>query len=197
VKDSPGSEVLVREAGAEPVKIVMERRVRPGAHQAFGHWLQELLTAAARAPRHRGTSVFQAGTDDYFILLRFASPQDLEGWRASEETAELLRRGDQHATAPGPVHLASGLETWFTVPGRPVASLPPPRWKMALVTWLALLPQALLLGRVLPPQLPALAKVAVSTALPVAMLTWVLMPRLTRWLYPWLYAGRAGSPPST
>ena len=197
MREEPRSEVLVREAGAEPVKIVMERRVRPGAHQAFGQWLQELLTAAARAPQHQGTSVFQAGTDDYFILLRFASAQDLEGWRAAEQTVELLRRGDLHATAPGAVHVVSGLETWFTVPGRPVASLPPPRWKMALVTWLALLPQALLLGRVLPAGLPTLGKVMVSTALPVAMLTWVLMPRLTRWLYPWLYASRAGSPPLT
>ena len=30
---------------------------------------------------------------------------------------------------------------------------------------------------------------AVSTAIPVAMLTWVVMPNLSRLLYAWLYAG--------
>jgi antibiotic biosynthesis monooxygenase (ABM) superfamily enzyme len=29
---------------------------------------------------------------------------------------------------------------------------------------------------------------AISTAIPVAMLTWVVMPRLTKLLYRWLYA---------
>ncbi|MFY0574069.1 hypothetical protein ACN28S_06650 [Cystobacter fuscus] len=75
-----------------------------------------------------------AGEDDYFILLRFASQAELERWRASPETVELLSRGDTHATAPGQALVQSGLETWFTIPGRPSPQLPPPRWKMALVT---------------------------------------------------------------
>ena len=182
------NEVMVREGDGQPVKIVMERRVKPGARHAFSQWVKELMAAAARSPHHQGSSVFMAGEDDYFILLRFASQAELERWRSSPETVELLSRGDTHATAPGQALVQSGLETWFTIPGRPAPQLPPPRWKMALVTWLALLPQALLLGLVIPTQLPYLVKVSLSTALPVAMLTWVLMPRLTKLLYGWLYA---------
>jgi uncharacterized protein len=36
--------------------------------------------------------------------------------------------------------------------------------------------------------LPFLIEAAVSTAIPVVMLTWVVMPRLSRMLYRWLYA---------
>jgi antibiotic biosynthesis monooxygenase (ABM) superfamily enzyme len=39
-----------------------------------------------------------------------------------------------------------------------------------------------------PFRLPFLVEVSLSTAIPVAMLTWVVMPRLTRVLYGWLYA---------
>jgi len=39
-----------------------------------------------------------------------------------------------------------------------------------------------------PLRLPFLIEAAVSTMVPVVMLTWVLMPRLTRALYRWLYA---------
>lgn len=58
---------------------------------------------------------------------------------------------------------------------------------MALVTWLALLPQALSLGPILLRDLPFVVAVALSTAIPVALLTWFIMPGLTRALYGWLY----------
>jgi uncharacterized protein len=38
-----------------------------------------------------------------------------------------------------------------------------------------------------PLQLPFLIKTALSTLIPVATLTWVVMPRLTRVLNRWLY----------
>ena len=51
---------------------------------------------------------------------------------------------------------------------------PPANWKMAIVTWVALLPLAIALAHM-------------STAIPVALLTWLVMPALTRLLYRWLY----------
>jgi hypothetical protein len=36
--------------------------------------------------------------------------------------------------------------------------------------------------------MPALVAQAISTLIPTAMLTWVVMPNLTRLLYGWLYA---------
>jgi len=59
------------------------------------------------------------------------------------------------------------------------------------MTGVALLPQVILPAFALAPlRLPFLLEAAVSTAIPVAMLTWVVMPNLTRLLYAWLYAGR-------
>ena len=41
----------------------------------------------------------------------------------------------------GPAHTSfvTGLETWFTLPGHPGAS-PPPPYKMALLTWITIFP---------------------------------------------------------
>jgi antibiotic biosynthesis monooxygenase (ABM) superfamily enzyme len=172
---------------AQPVKIVLERRVGPGAQPPFEQWIKELLATATRSPTLQGSSVLTAGEGDYFILLRFASQADLERWQSSPEVVELLRRGDTLATTPHPHTVRNGLETWFTVPGLPVPRGAPPKWKMALVTWLALLPQVILLSLLIPPALPFLVKVSISTAIPVAMLAWVVMPRLTKLLYRWLY----------
>lgn len=102
----------------------------------------------------------------------------------------LLERGDALASAAQPV-VRSGLETWFPAPARALAA--PPRWKIALVTWGALLPQVLVLGALVPARVPFVANVVLTTAIPVVLLTWVIMPRLNALLERWLYTDASAS----
>jgi uncharacterized protein len=168
------------------VKIVLERRVRPGAHEAFQHWLKQLMAHAATSPELQGSSVLSS-QDDHFILLRFADRSALDRWQSQPATQALLAAGSEHSIAGERPQVRSGLETWFTLPDRPQPQGPPPKWKMALVTWCCLLPMVGILTQIIPRTVPFLASLAVSTAIPVSMLTWVLMPRLTRLLFRWLY----------
>lgn len=171
----------------EPAKIVLERRVRPGSKPAFEAWVRELVATAARTPELQGSSVLSRD-DDCFILLRFGSQQALDAWRASAEVEALLARGEALATAPAARPcVKTGLETWFTVPGMPRPSDAPPRWKMALVTWVMLMPLVYAMGEVVPAGWPLAPKLALSTLVPVCLLTWVVMPAMTRLLYGWLY----------
>ncbi|TWT37815.1 hypothetical protein KOR34_27790 [Posidoniimonas corsicana] len=65
----------------------------------------------------------------------------------------------------------------------------PPRWKMAVLTWLAVYPSVLLVSLTVAPLLeswPLPGKTAVLTMLVVLLLAWVIMPRLTRWSRTWL-----------
>jgi antibiotic biosynthesis monooxygenase (ABM) superfamily enzyme len=62
---------------------------------------------------------------------------------------------------------------------------------MALVTWLGVFPVSLLIGLTLGPQLrqlPVPLNALIVSTLMVATLTWIVMPRLTQWLKPWLNA---------
>ena len=172
-----------------PVKIVMERRVHAGSEPRFEGWVKALLDAARARGGLEGSSVLAAGgTGDYFVLLRFASPEHLDRWQGSVEHAALLREADAFSVAADRAQVRTGLETWFTLPGIPAPRTAPPKWKMAAVTWIALLPQVIVLSFLLAPlRLPFLLGAAVSTAIPVVMLTWVVMPNLTRLLYHWLY----------
>jgi antibiotic biosynthesis monooxygenase (ABM) superfamily enzyme len=61
---------------------------------------------------------------------------------------------------------------------------------MALVTWLALFPQVVILSLLIPSALPIVIRIALLTAAPVAMLTWLVMPLLSELLHEWLYAAR-------
>lgn len=168
------------------IKVVHEWRSRPGQRERFAAWLERFAAAAAAAPGFQGASVFSAG-DQWLLLVRFASAAALAEWQHAPATAALLADVAPLADAGGGAQQRTGLETWFTLPGAPAHTIPP-RWKMALVTWCALLPQVLLLGQVIPHELPLLARAALGTAIPVALLTWVVMPLLTRWLRGWLFA---------
>ncbi len=95
---------------------------------------------------------------------------------------------------------ATGLETWFKLPGHTVL-VPPPKYKMAVLVFVALIPLILLVAFSLDlvtdqEYLAAsiefssdfLVRTAVSTLIVVVLMTWVAMPLLTRlagrWLYP-------------
>jgi antibiotic biosynthesis monooxygenase (ABM) superfamily enzyme len=174
---------------AEPVKIVFERHVRPGADAAFREWSQRFVQAAKRFPGHEGASVLAVpNSASQFVLVRFASGPDLERWQDSDEYAALIREADRLGPAGEYSETRTGMETWFTLPGKPMPAKPPANWKMALTTWVGLFPMVVALGYILRPlRMPGLFEQAVSTIIPTVMLTWVVMPAFTRWLYRWLY----------
>lgn len=178
--------------GPQPVKIVVERRARPGCKQGLEAWIGELVQSAARTSHLQGSSVLTHG-DDYFVLLRFASQAALDAWQAAPEVAELLARAEVLGGARPRTHVRTGLETWFEVPGVPHPPHAPPRWKMALVTWVMLMPLVYAMGRIVPGEWPLPLRLAVSTLVPVCLLTWVVMPNVTRLLYRWLYAPLPGA----
>ena len=95
-------------------------------------------------------------------------------FKAWEERARTLTEGD-------PVYRQlHGLEAWFRSPN------PPPRWKMAVATFLGVFPVAMILNLTLSPTIkswPFILRNAIFNACVVALLTWVVMPLVTRALH--------------
>ena len=80
-----------------------------------------------------------------------------------------------------------GLESWFTLPGENLHPLP--KWKMAFATYLGVLPVVMALALTLGPLIRSwnfILNNVVFNACVVALLTWVVMPLLTRALHGWL-----------
>jgi len=77
----------------------------------------------------------------------------------------------------------------LSLPGAPLRAFP--KWKMAIATFLGVFPVAMLLsltlGRVTASWNFILANL-VFNACVVALLTWIVMPVITRALHGWLYA---------
>ena len=175
-----------------PVTTTVTRRVKPGHEPFYEQFLEGITGAASRFPGHLGVEVFRpesASAGEYRTVYRFDTGEHLHAWLDSDERAAWLERAEPHVIGPMRTRFVTGLESWFTLPGQPAAP-PPPPYKMALLTWITIFPLITLVVVALGPLLKELAlvpRLAVTTAVTVPIMTWLVMPRVTRLLRGWLY----------
>jgi antibiotic biosynthesis monooxygenase (ABM) superfamily enzyme len=178
-------------ATGKAVTVVVSRRVLPGHEHDYDEWVRRLVAAATRAPGNVGATMLipEPGTAGlYHVVLRFADEKSVHQWetsyirqKLSHEADAFSRRSRQEAT---------GLETWFSIPQCPELA-PPPRWKMAVVTFIAVYVLSAIIIQVQNIFMAGanfyLANV-VTTVLLVAILTWAVMPFFSRHVFrKWLY----------
>ena len=131
-----------------------------------------------------GVVLHEAGTRSYQVAHRFPDRETMARWHASRERAELHDRLGEVADRVGDPERLSGLEPWFADVGRP------PRWKM----WLASFLRRVSAGRPLPvaasrptsKRLPLLVRSAVLPLVLLSLMTYLVMPVVTRPLAGWL-----------
>jgi hypothetical protein len=179
-----------RPEGEGPVTVTVARRVAPGREHDFEDWYDGVIRAAARHPGFLGSGVLRPHTtgQDWHVVYRFADAESLHRWEASDERAHWLRKADELIEEETGRQRVSGLETWFAMPGRTAPA--PPRWKMFLVTLAAILPLILLMSTLVLPLMdgwPLIARTVVFSGTLTGLMTWVVMPRMTRLFRRFLY----------
>jgi len=171
-----------------PIHIAITRRVRPGCEAEFQQALLEFMKASFNHSGVLGVSMLVpppgSNTREFGILRTFADEKERDAFygspmfKAWEERARMLTEGD-------PVYRQlHGLEAWFRSPGNP-----PPKWKMGVATFLGVFPLAMILNLTLGPVIsewPFVPRNAVFNAFVVALLSWAVMPVVTRLLHGWL-----------
>jgi uncharacterized protein len=180
-----------RPASDEPVTVLYSRRVKPGREADFETWARGIVAAARQFPGHLGASVLDApGSREYHILFSFADPRSLRAWLDSDERRRWLARVGELLEADRGLQQLTGLETWFKLPGANVPTMtPPPRWKMWLVSLIAVYPLVLAFQALFVPRmarLPLPLRALVFPLVLLTLMTFVVMPMVTRALRRWL-----------
>ena len=176
----------------EPVTVTVARRVALGREHEFEKWYDGIIGCASRFPGFLGAGILRPNEmgQQWHVVYRFADDESLHRWEASPERAHWLHKAEEFADELG-VQRVSGLETWFSLPGRTAPA--PPKWKMASVTILAIIPLVLLMNVLVLPLLtgwPLVLRVLVFSGTLTGLMTWVIMPRLTRLFRRFLYGVR-------
>ncbi|OZC37009.1 antibiotic biosynthesis monooxygenase [Marinobacter vinifirmus] len=175
-----------------PLTVVVSRRVKKGQEAAFEKLSSQMTERASQRPGYLGATMFRPSSSEdpeYRIVFKFKDRETLTEWEESEERAELLEQIESLLVQPSEREVTSGIVTWFTLPGQnPVT--PPPKWKMTFVSWLALYPAVtlvfVLFGDILA-QIPLLLRTMAVTIVVMLLMSYVLMPRMTRWFAFWLF----------
>ena len=176
----------------DPLTVVVSRRVKKGQETEFERLSSQMTERAASFPGYLGATMFRPSSPEdpeYRIVFKFQDRDSLRKWEESEERTELLEQIEALLVQPSERETTSGIVTWFTLPGQnPVQ--PPPKWKMTIVSWLALYPAVTvvfaLFGDWLA-QIPLLIRTMLVTMVVMGLMSYVLMPRMTRWFSFWLF----------
>ena len=182
--------------------MLVSRRVKPGYEAEFERFMEQFIDAAANFPGCLGAQLVSPGDEVdvedslYHAVLAFENPDSLRAWQNSSERLQWLTEASAYIEGQAMVREVSGLAHWFQTSTNPTQA-PPPRWNVAVVTWLGIFPTVyllfLLLSDVLAPW-PLLPRIMVITVLVVTLMTWLVAPQLTRLLKPWLYPSSTPRP---
>jgi antibiotic biosynthesis monooxygenase (ABM) superfamily enzyme len=175
----------------DPVTVVFNRRVSEGHDEEYQAVVERAAEISRTFPGHLASTVLHTdGTRDYQVIYTFSDPHALHGWMVSSERHALIQQLDDVSEVFEKVEPLTGLETWFLLPNRTTIT-PPPRWKMWLVSFVAVYPFVVLFQWLIAPELedwPLLLRSAIFPLVLLSIMTFVLMPYATRiakhWLYP-------------
>ncbi|MEL6135815.1 MAG: antibiotic biosynthesis monooxygenase [Cyanobacteria bacterium J06626_23] len=178
----------------QTVTAVITHLVKPDQVVAYEQWLRDVSAVAQTFAGHAGVSFVRPPNpthSEYAIILKFDCYQNLKQWMDSPVRQQWIDKVQPLVQREQDVQVLTGLETWFTLPGRLVQQ-PPKRYKMAILTALAVFVVSQIISRLLGPlvPLPPLLRSLVFVTITVFALTYVVMPRVTRLFYRWLYPNR-------
>ncbi|MBD2158892.1 antibiotic biosynthesis monooxygenase [Leptolyngbya sp. FACHB-16] len=175
----------------QQVTAIISHMVRPGRELGYEEWLHGITTAAQKFKGYLGVNVIRPWDHvhpEYVAIVKFDQYSNLKAWMESTIRKEWMARLQPMLEKPEAIQTLTGLETWFMLPNR--LKVPPPRHKMVLVTWVGVFLTQTIPIRVLSPLLsefPIFLKQLISTGFSVLLLTYIIMPRLTKLFYKWLY----------
>ncbi len=175
-----------------PVTVSIARRIRPGREKDYEAWVSGITAEVSGWPGYQGVNILRPGaaTDfAYVTIYRFETWEQCQAFEISEVRKRWLERLGDIVEGETSVKKVTGLEFWFDLPEVPVEAKPSPH-KMALVitvvAYLVVLGLNLAFGPLVAGW-PLWLKALLFVSGQVLFMTYVLMPRVTRLLRPWLY----------
>jgi uncharacterized protein len=171
---------------------VVNIKIKPGCEKDYDEWLRHFLTLQRKVPGYLGTTTIMETSQDSserHIIHRFRDKASLEAWENSEDLHKQTEEVNKFSSPY--LQKATGMETWFTLPGLK-AIIPPPKWKMAIVAFIGANCISLLASFILRAFLvlqPLLFNLFMNVILVIG-LTYFAMPLLSRLLRRWLYPSK-------
>lgn len=173
---------------SDSVTLISSVRLRAGTEAAHRRLHQRAVDAAAEVGglvRHALTPAVAGAQPETVAMLTFRSRADLDRWMSSPQRREILDAMAALSETQRTINVVGGYAGWFPLPGNTTTK----RWKQAVAVLIGLVPVSLLITALrqwIVPELPLVAAVLTTAVINVVILTYVVMPSITRVLRRWL-----------
>ena len=175
----------------ESVTVVVTRKVKRGRESEYEDWLRRLLEEAKSMKGYLGATIQKPapGSTEYTSIFRFDTVDNLRKFEESELRSKYLREVVDYVEADATWKKITGLEFWFSPPKGTVIPLPS-RFRMSLVTIAIVFGLVLSIGQLVgmvAMEVPSYVRLFVTISIEIFLMTYVLMPRITKLLAKWIY----------
>jgi antibiotic biosynthesis monooxygenase (ABM) superfamily enzyme len=187
-------------SNTESVTVVVTRRVKSGYESQYENWLKRLLEEAKSMKGYMGAAVQKPapGNTEYTTVFRFNNVENLRKFEESEIRSRYLREVVDYVEADAIWKKFSGLEFWFSPPTGAIVPQPS-RFRMALVMVVVVYGLVISIGQLVSTLvgdvIPSYVRLFITISIEIFLMTFILMPRLTKLLAKWIYL--SSSPRST
>ena len=172
--------------------IVISSYVKEGVEAEYEEQLKQIIDAAKSFQGYQGVQVIKPASseNEYLLFVRFDSRSNYKKWESSSERQHHKKLLQPYLKKESYIRYQEGLEFWFNNQ-KSMPTVPPTKWKMALLTWATIYPLILtlsyLVGLMLKYTHIFINMMVVSITL-VLLMTYLLMPTVTRifsfWIFP-------------
>lgn len=178
---------------SEPVTLVISEIIAPNRLEDYEAWAQGISQAAQQFEGFLGAEILHPRDNayaEYVVIVRFVSYRYLRRWATSSVYQQWIDKSQGLVARRTLRHMTSGIKIWFSNPTGDLDAAQPAYYKQVILGVLAVYPLILLanalLGDVLA-SLPSFLGLLISVTFVSALLTYPVMPMLTRILGFWLY----------
>jgi antibiotic biosynthesis monooxygenase (ABM) superfamily enzyme len=173
------------------VTFVVTRMVKHGREAEYEAWIRGICMAVLPFAGFLGADVIRSGEQNhrtYEVIFRFDTHAHLMDWEDSDVRQEWLKQLSPLTEGETKVQRLTGLEYWFVTPD--ATGKMPSRHRQAFLSWLVIFPLQAAIFTLLAPlvnPLPVLMRTMIVSGIVIPLMTYLVMPRLTKWLARWLF----------
>jgi uncharacterized protein len=184
----------------ESVTVVVTRKVKHGHESDYEDWLRRLLEEAKSMKGYLGATIQKPapGSTEYTSVFRFDTVDNLRKFEESELRSRYLREVVDYVDADAIWKKFTGLEFWFSPP-RGALIPQPSRFRMALVMIAVIFGLVLSIGQlvgIVAAEVPSYIRLFITISIEIFLMTYVLMPRITKLLAKWIYPSSKAAAPN-
>jgi len=177
-----------------PVTNILSHKVKPGNEKNFEEWHKKITAKASEHDGFQNVTIINPedpANPEYVVIVQWSNYENLKKWQQSDDLKRLIKESEEFTLSVKNLHEEDGMEIWFDWPSDAKRLSKPSFYKQTLIAIIVVLPLIFLVSAILRPLLSGLDLpfeiVIVINVLIIAPLITLIMPRITKLLYPWLY----------